>query len=161
MCKGNAALLLQDLDNIGSVLGWQKVVGKATGLDHSFNFQMIFDREGDAAVGFLLEDPFKIDISQPVELFDGQEEAPGDECVENLLIFNFGQVGQAQLQQSVVDVMFEGDKQAELLFLFVSEGLDIALDVAGLVDDPKSSKDFHFIIGFIVFTKIKTFKYAI
>ena len=118
---------------------------------------MIFDREGDAAVGFLLENPFEIDISKPVELFDGQQEAPGDECVENLLILNFGQVGQAQLQQRVVDVVLEGDKQAELLLLPLLKGLDVALDVAGLVNDPKSSEDFHFIICFIVFTKIKTF----
>ena len=93
MRKGNAAFLLQNLDNIGSVIGWEKVVGKATGLNHSFNFQMIFDCKGYAAVGFLLKNPFKIDISKPVELFDGQEKAPGNECIENLLIFNFGQVG--------------------------------------------------------------------
>ena len=71
MCEGDAAFLLQNLDNIGSVLGWEKAIGKATGFDHSFNFQMIFDREGDTAVGFLLKNPFKIDVSQPVELFDG------------------------------------------------------------------------------------------
>ena len=85
MRKRHASLAFQQFHHIRAKGSRSEIVCKATGLYHSFNFEVVLYAEGQAVVRSLLEDPFQANICQPIELSDGWPEAACGEGVEILL----------------------------------------------------------------------------
>lgn len=85
MRKGHTSLPFQQFHHVWAKSSWDQIVSKAAGLDHSFNFEVVLNAEGQTLVRTLLENPFQANIRKSIQLSYSRFETPSGKGVEIFL----------------------------------------------------------------------------